>query len=224
VDYGTAVTQWITNSPLSLGTGTQAVCRTGAVVGNAYTLVSATNVTLTVTNDATLTWSWGTEVWLDAEAGAGGSVDAADAWVQQGSNITVTALPGMYYYFTHWSGDTGAISVGSTNHSQVVLQMNNSLQLVAHFNPDESVPINDISQEGDDIRIQWASTNDWLYLLESKENLMISIPPWTNVGPLWVAGTNGSTSRLDLITDVSPGRFYRVMRRPLPLELPDHKQ
>ena len=51
----------MTNSPVAAGVGTQYVCTAGTVVSNAYTQVSPTNVTLTLTNDATLTWSWQTD-------------------------------------------------------------------------------------------------------------------------------------------------------------------
>ena len=45
---------------------------TATVVG---TPVSPTNVTMTLTNDATLTWQWKTQYWFSATAGAGGSVE-----------------------------------------------------------------------------------------------------------------------------------------------------
>ena len=62
-DYNTPVSEWVTNSPVMNGT-TQYVCTGGFVVGNDYTLVNPTNVTLTLTNDATLTWAWSTNYWF----------------------------------------------------------------------------------------------------------------------------------------------------------------
>ena len=45
-DYGAALIQYITNSPVSDGVGTQHVCVAGVVASNDWTQVSSTNVTL----------------------------------------------------------------------------------------------------------------------------------------------------------------------------------
>ena len=81
--WGSALSQYVTNSPVSGGVGTQYVCTAGAVVDNDFTQLAPTNVTLTLTNNATLTWQWDTEYRLDTEAGAGGSVDQSDQWVRR---------------------------------------------------------------------------------------------------------------------------------------------
>jgi parallel beta-helix repeat protein len=104
-NWGTALSQWVTNSPVSGGVGTQYVCTAAQVAGNDFTQVSPTNVTLTLTNDATLAWQWQTEYWLNTEAGPNGTVDKPDQWVASGSNITITATASNYYHFGAWAGD-----------------------------------------------------------------------------------------------------------------------
>jgi hypothetical protein len=62
-NWGTALSCLIVNSPIVNGT-TQFVANGGVVAGNAYTQVSPTHITLTLTNHATLTWSWSTNALL----------------------------------------------------------------------------------------------------------------------------------------------------------------
>ena len=71
---------------------------------------TTTNCVMTHTNDATLTWQWKTQYRLDTAAGANGSVDEPDQWVDSGSNVTVTATASNHYHFGAWSGDTNGCS------------------------------------------------------------------------------------------------------------------
>jgi hypothetical protein len=81
------------------------------VDSNAFTPVSPTNVTLILTNDATLSWAWQTEYRLSTEAGPNGTLDKADQWVASASNITVTATASNYYHFGTWAGDTNGCTI-----------------------------------------------------------------------------------------------------------------
>ena len=95
--------------PASAG-GTQLVCIGWAMEGNDPASGSTTNFTLTVTNDATLTWLWNTNYWLDTVAGLGGSVDVAASWQAAQTTTQITASANSYYHFANWTG-----SVSSTN-------------------------------------------------------------------------------------------------------------
>jgi len=132
VGWGTALNCYLTNSPVVNGT-TRYLAAGAVVAGNDCTVVNATNVTLTLTNDATLTWLWSTNYWLDITAGANGTVDQADQWVGTGSDIAVTAGPGAYYHFAGWTGDTNAITVGDNSTAGVTVTMNAPVSLVAAF-------------------------------------------------------------------------------------------
>jgi hypothetical protein len=98
------VTETIINSPLLNGT-TQYVCTGGTVVGNDFTQVSPTNVTLTMTNDATLTWNWQTQYLLTTATNGSGRVTSG-GWYVAGSNAVLTATAGTNAHFIGWNGDT----------------------------------------------------------------------------------------------------------------------
>jgi hypothetical protein len=109
---GTAINTWVTNSPMVNG-ATQFVC-TGAIVkGNAFTLVSPTNVTLTLTNNATLTWRWSTNYWLHTATSGNGSVNLSDVWWLKGSNAQIIATAGDHALFGSWSGQTSGCTIKS---------------------------------------------------------------------------------------------------------------
>jgi hypothetical protein len=107
------VSQWITNSPVLQG-ATQYVCAGGSVAGNAYAQPGATNVTLTLTNAATLTWAWQTNCLIAAATNGSGSVTGG-GWYALGASAVLTAVPAVNWHFAGWSGDTnGCILAGTT--------------------------------------------------------------------------------------------------------------
>lgn len=130
---GTALSQWITNSPVAVGSATQRVCTAGAVAGNGYAVASSTNVTLTLTNNATLTWQWQTRYWLAVQTNGSGGVTAADGWYASGSNVVLTADAAPNWHFAGWSGDTnGCVSVGTV----ITAAMTQARSLAALFEID----------------------------------------------------------------------------------------
>ena len=130
VDSGTLVAQWVTNSPV-VNAATQYVCAGAVVMGNDYTLVSPTNVTLTLTNDATLSWQWTTQYWFAATAGWGGRIaGSSNGWCNLGGSVTVTAMPAAGYYFAGWSGDVPEVQ---TNNNPLTLTMDQGRSVTARF-------------------------------------------------------------------------------------------
>ena len=112
-NYGATVTEWITNSPEVNGL-TQYVCTGGSVAGAAFTQASATNVTLSLTNNVTLTWLWSTNYWFSGTSAANGTVTGAtDGWYALGSSVTVTATPSAYFHFAGWTGDVPSVQSNS---------------------------------------------------------------------------------------------------------------
>ena len=129
-DWGTELNQWVTNSPMAEGVSTQHVCVAGTVDGNSYAQSSATNVTLTLTNNAVLTWQWQTRYWLVAQTNGNGTVTAADGWYGAGSNAVLSAEAAPYWRFTAWGGDTnGCVPVGNT----ITVPMTQARTVVAKF-------------------------------------------------------------------------------------------
>ncbi len=127
---GTALSLWVTNSPVSDGVSTQAVCTAGTVTGNAYAPAGPTNVTLTLTNNATLTWQWQTQFWLATRTNGSGSVTAADGWYVAGSHAVLAASAGAYWHFAGWGGDTNGLEMTG---NVITAAMTQARSLVAGF-------------------------------------------------------------------------------------------
>jgi len=125
---GTALVQYVTNSPVVNG-ATQYVCTGATVVGNNFTQVSPTNVTLTLTNAATLTWQWQTQYLLATATNGAGSVTAG-GWYNAGSNAAITATPAANWHFVSWSGATNGATI---NGAQITIPMNSAIAVTANF-------------------------------------------------------------------------------------------
>jgi hypothetical protein len=129
-NWGTALSQWVTNSPIAVGVSTQVVCLAGTVSSNAYTQAATTNVTLTLTNNATLTWQWQTQYRLTSQTNGNGSVTAANGWWASGSNVVLTASAAPHWHLQRWEGDTnGCVIVGNV----VTAAMTQARAVVAVF-------------------------------------------------------------------------------------------
>lgn len=107
--------------------GTQLVCTGWALPGNDPVAGGTTNFTLTLTNDAVLTWLWTTNFWLDTETGAHGTVNVADAWQPGGAATQITATADAYYHFTNWTG------AAATTNNPLSLFMDAPKTVTAHF-------------------------------------------------------------------------------------------
>jgi hypothetical protein len=111
VTTGSPVTQRIVNTPVVVGT-TQYVCTGAAVDGNSFTQDTATTVTLTLTNQATLTWRWQTNYWLGITTNGKGSI-APGGWQQAGTTVVLKATPHSSSRFIGWSGQTNGCLISS---------------------------------------------------------------------------------------------------------------
>jgi hypothetical protein len=117
-------------SPDTRGT-TQYVCTGWSMTGN-VPLSGATNVmSMTLTNNAVLTWLWATNVMFAGAAGPNGSVSgAANGWYPVGNSVTVTAAAAQHYHFASWSGD---VPVADTNRNPLNVTMDRARSLTASF-------------------------------------------------------------------------------------------
>jgi len=120
----------IAGTPVFVGSGTQYVCAAATVAGNSFTQVSPTNVTIVLTNDATLTWQWTTNYMLTLTANGSGTVDRVSDFYGRGSNVIVTATASNYYHFTGWGGDTNGCA---TNANQLIAWMTGPRSITAGF-------------------------------------------------------------------------------------------
>jgi len=98
----------LTNAVLAPDTqsSTQYVCTGWAMSGCEPARGGGLAMTMILTNNATLVWQWGTNVWFDSGAGPHGHVEgASDGWYGVYSALSVTAEPDPYYHFAGWQGD-----------------------------------------------------------------------------------------------------------------------
>jgi uncharacterized repeat protein (TIGR01451 family)/uncharacterized repeat protein (TIGR02543 family) len=105
---GTTTNAVVTDSP-AINSTTQHVATGWTGTGDVPATGSTTNTgSFTITQHSSVTWTWKTQFWLDTTATSSGSVDVADGWFDNGSNVTVTATPPVGYHFVNWTGDSSS--------------------------------------------------------------------------------------------------------------------
>ena len=136
-EYATVVSQWLTNSPVAMGS-TQYVCSGWALNGGADVRGlysgSSTNVTLLLTNDVTLTWLWRTNYWLQTGTNGAGSVDVGSQWTLSGASTTITATVASGWQFSSWGGDTNGCLIAGNRLTAIMTQ---TRSIVANFAPSQ---------------------------------------------------------------------------------------
>ena len=111
---GTSVLCQVPTQTITNGT-TQYVCSGWQMTGNVPNSGTGTSFTCTLTNDATLTWLWTTNYWLDLEVSGGGSLSKSSGWNAAGSNVVVDAQSSYTTgLFQSWSGDTAGCTISGT--------------------------------------------------------------------------------------------------------------
>ena len=120
----------LTNSvttPVPNGSATQFMCTGWAMTGNDPSAGNTNWFMMTVTNNATLTWFWSTNYWLDTTFGPHGTVNVGAGWQVSGVTTSITAIAEQYYHFTNWTGDAS----GNVNPLNVL--MDGSKSVTASF-------------------------------------------------------------------------------------------
>ena len=168
-NWGTILNQWVTNSPVTDGVSTQHVCTAGTVAGNAFTQAATTNVTLTLTNNATLTWLWQTQYRLTALTNGNGTVTAA-GWYAADSYTTLTASANTYWHFTGWGGDTDGCTVADNTLTAAMTKTRTVVANFAETLAPKGTPEHWLAQYG--------LTNDSLTVEELTDSDGDGVPAW----------------------------------------------
>ena len=130
--YGGSPVSCFVSSPDTQG-GTRYLCSGWTLAGHEPAAGSSNAVSLTLTNNATLTWLWETNYLLAAAAGPGGSVQPAGGWQSPGAVLELTATASNLYAFSGWTGDTNAIVSGTPASSNISVQMLGPVAVTAQF-------------------------------------------------------------------------------------------
>lgn len=85
---------------------TRYLCMGAEVSGNAFEQPDATQVTMTITNDATLVWNWRTQYRTSITYEGNGQVSAVPQWAFKGDTVVVTATPAPGWWLRGWEGAT----------------------------------------------------------------------------------------------------------------------
>jgi hypothetical protein len=132
LDYGAAQVCEVLNSTVAGGSGTQYLCVGWTMSGHSPDAGGGTNFTMIATNDATLTWQWGTNYSLTLTAVGPGTVDPAGGWYLRDSNVVVTATPYDYCRWTGWTGDTNGFAAAT---NRVTVPVDGPRSISAEFAP-----------------------------------------------------------------------------------------
>ncbi len=126
---GTGLTPSCGTAVITNGT-TRYSCTGWTMTAHSPASGSSTSFSMTITNDATLTWLWETNYWLDTATSGSGSVDVDDGWKASGANVQINATAAFGYSFSGWSGDTNDCTIGG---AQITAPMTSARAITASF-------------------------------------------------------------------------------------------
>ncbi|WP_035606421.1 SUMF1/EgtB/PvdO family nonheme iron enzyme [Haloferula sp. BvORR071] len=72
---------------------------------------SGSTATTVQNGDATLTWTWATDYWLDTATTGNGIVSIGDGWQAAGANVSIQAQADAGSSFLQWSGDIAGCTI-----------------------------------------------------------------------------------------------------------------
>jgi hypothetical protein len=123
---GSVVTSSV-SSPVTDG-GTRYVCTGWTMTGNLPLSGTATSFSMTLTNNATLTWRWSTNYYLTVVTPSNGTVDVSSGWKPAGSIMTITADPDPRYRMGYW-----LVNGAERNKGQLTLALTSTAPLAVEI-------------------------------------------------------------------------------------------
>jgi len=132
---GTVVTNSV-SSPVTDG-GTRYVCAGWTMTGNVPLSGAASSFSMTLTNNATLTWRWSTDYYLTVITPSNGTVNSAGGWKPAGSVLTITADSNPGYRMGYW-----LVNGTERNKGQLTLALTNTAPTAVEifFNKNVAMP------------------------------------------------------------------------------------
>jgi len=140
---------------------TRYLCTGATVAGNDYLMNGLTNVTMSITNNATLTWNWQTQYRLDTQVDGEGSLTTAEMWHDEGSVVELTATPASEWIFSGWIGDAAGCTIDG---KLITVPMNQPRSVIAVFIPLEFMTLADYAKLPENLAFRYRSfAGSWFY-------------------------------------------------------------
>ena len=129
VPHNTTLEQKITNTPVLISSGLRAVASGFNLSGNSYYMpASSTNILLSLTNNATLTWVWATQALFNASSQNGTISGSTNGWYDSGNSAVVTNTPNPHYSHAGWYGSTHGCTI---NGNKITVPMDTPRSITA---------------------------------------------------------------------------------------------
>jgi hypothetical protein len=126
---GTSITNSVVGSPYDLDSVTRMVCTGWILIGNEPASGTGTTCVVVLTNNASLIWTWQTNLWLSVAARRHG-LAGGSGWFPSGAITNITAIPVAGHQFTGWIGD---VPMGHSQDNPLTLTMDRSRAVEATF-------------------------------------------------------------------------------------------
>ncbi len=140
---------------------TRYLCTGATVAGNEFVMNGLTNVTLTITNDTTVTWNWQTQYKLETQTVGEGTVTPVTLWQDEGGEVVLTAVPAEGWIFDGWSGDLSGCTV---NGSSITVAVSQARSITAAFVPLDVVPLSVYARRPENVPLRYRSNaGAWFY-------------------------------------------------------------
>lgn len=173
-----------------------------------------------LTTNSAITWLWQTNFLVTVATSGSGTVDRAGGWYVKGTNLTLTASPGLYFDFGNWSGDTGGCVIAG---AQVEAPMTRNRRLTALFVPEvitNNTPVwwmvqHDLGTNDSDAvaDADFDRVPNWKeYVAGTDPTNILSLLQMTHIAPaagqqcvLRWASVSGKTYRVEISTNLPDG-------------------
>jgi hypothetical protein len=182
-------------------------CSGWTLTGSQSASGAGNSASVVMNGNATLTWNWVTNYWLETSETGDGQVSVYSGWQAANTPVTLNAVPNGTATFLRWSGDTNGCTL---NGSHITVPMNRPYSpITAEFssaapeftttNPARITPLPGGSQ-----RISFNGIPGRVYGIDRSTDLMA----WTQIAAV-TAAPDSSVSFED--TDPpQPAGFYRI--------------
>jgi uncharacterized protein (TIGR03790 family) len=155
--WGTALTNRV--SDMDTRGDFQYICAGWVLRDHEPSSGSTNMMSMTLTNDAVLSWLWTTNCRLSVECGPNGTVAPTSGWHALGSSVNLSAQASPYFHFLNWTGD---VSGSESNPLSLLMDAPKALAafFAANVTTNTQTPEWWLADHGITNELEAAATND----------------------------------------------------------------